>query len=157
MEIKPVFRNPLTSSSTFYGQTVWGLEVGGLMTLSLMQMVSVRLGYLSDAQNLLAGDLANIDTPGYQPAGVIPFSDYLNNTGAQVPMLRDDPDDLPGVADASPVANPVSAPPEHSLDGNAVSLDQQLVAISKNSTDQEFTANLYQTYMGMFKTALGTS
>jgi flagellar basal-body rod protein FlgB len=72
-------------------------------------------------------------------------------------MLRDDPDDLPGIADASTAANLVSAAGEHSLDGNAVSLDQQLVAISKNSTDQEFTANLYQTYMGMFKTALGST
>ncbi len=127
------------------------------MTLSLMQMAASRLGYLSDAQNLLAGNLANIDTPGYQPAGVIAFSDFLNNTGGQVPMLRDDPADLPGAADASPAENPVSAPGEHSLDGNAVSLDQQLVAISKNGTDQEFTANLYQTYMGMFKTALGST
>ncbi len=127
------------------------------MNLSLMQIASARLGYLSDAQNLLAGNLANIDTPGYQPAGVIPFSDYLNNTGGQVPMLRNDPSDLPGAADASPVANPVSAAAEHSLDGNAVSLDRQLVAIAKNSTDQEFTANLYQAYMGMFKTALGST
>jgi flagellar basal-body rod protein FlgB len=120
-------------------------------------LASARLGYLSDAQNLLAGNLANIDTPGYQPAGILPFSDYLNHTGGQVPMLRDDPNDLPGLADASTVENPVSVPSEHSLDGNAVSLDQQLVAIAKNSTDQEFTANLYQTYMGMFKTALGST
>jgi flagellar basal-body rod protein FlgB len=127
------------------------------MILSLMQMASARLGYLSDVQNVLAGNLANIDTPGYQPAGVIPFSDYLNNKVGQVPMLRDDPGDLPGVAAASAVQNPVSAAGEHSLDGNAVSLDQQLVAIAKNSTDQEFTANLYQTYMGMFKTALGST
>jgi flagellar basal-body rod protein FlgB len=127
------------------------------MNLSLMQMASARLGYLSDVQNVLAGNLANIDTPGYQPAGVIPFSDYLNNKVGQVPMLRDDPGDLPGVAAASAVQNPVSAAGEHSLDGNAVSLDQQLVAIAKNSTDQEFTANLYQTYMGMFKTALGST
>ena len=126
------------------------------MNLSLMQMASARLGYLSDAQNLLAGNLANVDTPGYRPASVLPFSDYLNNTGGQVPMLRNDPGDLPGLADASSAANPVSAPGEHSLDGNAVSLDQQLVAIAKNSTDQEFTANIYQTYMGMFKTALGS-
>ncbi len=127
------------------------------MNLSVMQMASARLGYLSDVQNVLAGNLANIDTPGYQPAGVIPFSDYLNNKVGQVPMLRDDPGDLPGVAAASAVQNPVSAAGEHSLDGNAVSLDQQLVAIAKNSTDQEFTANLYQTYMGMFKTALGST
>jgi flagellar basal-body rod protein FlgB len=122
-----------------------------------MQMASARLGYLSDAQNLLAGNLANIDTPGYQPAGILSFSDYLNHTGGQVPMLRDDPNDLPGLADASTVQKPVSVPGEHSLDGNAVSLDRQLVAIAKNSTDQEFTANLYQTYMGMFKTALGST
>jgi flagellar basal-body rod protein FlgB len=126
------------------------------MTLSLMQLASARLGYLSDAQNLLAGNLANLDTPGYQPAGVMPFADYLNGSTAQVAMLQNDPSDLAGVA-SSPAANPVSEAEEHSPDGNAVSLDQQLVAISKNGTEQEFATNLYQSYMGMFKTALGTT
>ncbi len=126
------------------------------MTISLMQLASARLGYLSDAQNLLAGNLANIDTPGYQPAGVIAFSDFLDNSSGQVKMLQNDANDLPGAADPSP-ASQVTAPGEHSPDGNAVSLDRQLVAISKNETDQEFTANLYQSYMGMFKTALGTT
>jgi flagellar basal-body rod protein FlgB len=126
------------------------------MTISLMQLASARLGYLSNAQNLLAGNLANIDTPGYQPAGIIPFSDYLGNSDTPVAMLQNDADDLQPLADPLS-ANDVAASGEHSPDGNAVSLDQQLVAISKNDTSQEFATNLYQSYMGMFKTALGTT
>jgi len=126
------------------------------MTISLLQLASARLGYLSDAQNLLAGNLANIDTPGYRPAGVIPFSDYLDNNTGQVPMLQNDAADLPSLA-GPPTVIQLATSGEYSLDGNAVSLDQQLVAIAKNDTEQEFATNLYQSYMGMFKTALGTT
>jgi flagellar basal-body rod protein FlgB len=135
------------------------------MAISLLQLASDRLGYLSDVQNLLAGNLANIDTPNYRPSQIVSFSDYLGNSSGQTRMLQNDPQDIPGLTDASAVGTTgatgatggASASAEHSPDGNAVSLDQQLVAISKNETDQQFTANLYQSYMGMFKAALGST
>lgn len=126
------------------------------MTASILDTAAARLSYLGDVQNLLASNLANIDTPGYAPLSAVSFSDYLNDVGGSTPMLENNANDLPGIELAPEAANSVTAPGEHSLDGNAVSLDRQLVQISKNETDQQFTANLYQVYMGMFKTALGS-
>jgi flagellar basal-body rod protein FlgB len=127
-----------------------------MMTISLIQLASARLGYLSDTQNMLAGNLANIDTPNFQPAGIVAFSDYLQNSAGQGAMLQNDPNDLPPLSDPS-IASQAAGAAQHSPDGNAVSLDQQLVAIAKNDTEQQFAANLYQSYMGMFKTTLGTN
>jgi flagellar basal-body rod protein FlgB len=127
------------------------------MTDSIFDTAATRLIYLGQVQNLLAANLANIDTPGYQPLRAVSFSDYLDHAGSNIAMLQNDPNDLPGVATMPAVADNVSPAGEHAPDGNAVSLDKQLVQVSTNATDQQFTADLYQVYMGMFKTALGSS
>ncbi len=127
------------------------------MTASILDTATARLDYLGNVQNLLASNLANIDTPNYQPLGAVSFSDYLGNQDGGVQMLQDSPNDLPGIAATPTAANPVNAPQEHSPDGNAVALDKELVQISKNDSDQQLTTNLLQVYMGMFKTALGSS
>jgi flagellar basal-body rod protein FlgB len=124
---------------------------------SILDTAAARLNYLGDVQNLLANNLANVDTPGYQAVSAVPFSDYLNNAGGGTQMLQDNANDLAGVDTAPAAASAVAAQAEHSPDGNAVSLDKQLELISKNQTDQQLTTNLYQVYMGMFKTALGTA
>jgi len=123
---------------------------------SILDTAAARLSYLGDVQNLLANNLANIDTPNYQSIGAVSFSDYLNNAGGGVQMLQNNANDLTGIGSTPAAANPVIGPAEYSPDGNAVSLDKQLEQISKNQTDQQLTANLYQVYIGMFKTALGS-
>lgn len=127
------------------------------MTSSLLDLAAGRLGYLSDVQTLLAGNMANIDTPGFQPLQPVSFSDYLNGANANMPMLQNNLADLPGPAAAPVAASVTSVPGEYSPDGNAVSLDKQLVQLSQNEADQQLSANLYQAYMGMFKTALGSA
>lgn len=124
---------------------------------SILDTAAARMSYLGDVQNLLANNLANIDTPNFAASSAVSFSDYLNNAGGSVPMLRNNANDLPGIDSTPTAANAVAVQGEHSPDGNAVSLDKQLEQISKNQTDQQLTAGLYQVYMGMFKTALGSS
>ena len=124
---------------------------------SVLATAAARLNYLGDVQNLLASNLANIDTPGYQPQSAIPFSDYLSNQAGGMQMQQDNANDLEGADRPPTAANAVAAPQEHSPDGNAVSLDKELVQMSENETNQQLATNLYQVYMGMFKTALGSS
>ena len=127
------------------------------MTASILDTAAARLTYLGDVQNLLAANLANIDTPDYQPQSAVSFSNYLANANGGIELLQNDPNDLPGADTMPAAADTALAPSEHSPDGNGVALDKQLVQVSKNATDQQFTANLYQVYMGMFKTALGSA
>jgi len=127
------------------------------MTSSILQTAAERLNYLGDVQNLLASNLANIDTPDYRPFSAVSFADYVNDAGGNVQMLQNSVDDLPGADSTPAVAGPMTAPQEHSPDGNAVAMDKQLVQVSNNETQQQLTTNLYQAYMGMFKTALGSS
>lgn len=123
------------------------------MSLSLIQLATMRLGYLGETQRLLAQNVANLDTPGYSPKTTAPFKAILDGTGA-LPLIQTSAEDIPAPAEAS---NSVQAQvvDAEAPDGNAVSLDQQLAAISSADLSQQFAVNVYQTYMGMFKTALG--
>jgi flagellar basal-body rod protein FlgB len=44
---------------------------------------------------------------------------------------------------------------ETTLDGNRVSLDDQLMKVSDTEIHQGLTSSLYRKYLGLFRTALG--
>jgi flagellar basal-body rod protein FlgB len=123
------------------------------MSLPLLQLAATRLGYLGQTQRLFAQNIANLDTPGYSPKGAASFDTFLTG-GGSIPMVQTSAADI-----AAPIDNVASVQDQtadaRGVDGNAVSLDQQLAAVSNNQLSQEFTVNLYQTYLGMFRTALG--
>ena len=125
------------------------------MSLSLIQLASTRLGYLGERQQLLAQNIANLDTPGYSPKTTASFQTILDGAGT-LPLAQTSSEDIPAPADASAFAQD-QVVDSRAPDGNAVSLDQQLAAISNNDLSQQFAVNVYQSYMGMFKTALGST
>jgi flagellar basal-body rod protein FlgB len=43
----------------------------------------------------------------------------------------------------------------HSPDGNAVSLDEQLVKLADTETSHSLVTSIYRAYLGRFNTALG--
>jgi flagellar basal-body rod protein FlgB len=123
------------------------------MSLPLLQLAASRLGYLGQTQRLLAQNIANLDTPGYSAKTTEPFKTFLTG-GGSLPLAETNPADIaPTVDTVALVQN--QAPDARGLDGNAVSLDQQLASVSSNDLSQEFAVNLYQSYLGMFRTALG--
>lgn len=124
------------------------------MPLSLLNLASARLAYLDQAQQILATNIANIDTPSFRPRAPIPFAAILQGHG-RLPMAVTSALDIAPQGNSG-VQSGAMEVSEVAPDGNAVSLDQQLVQISQNEMAQQFTVNLYQSYTGMFRTALGT-
>jgi flagellar basal-body rod protein FlgB len=59
------------------------------------------------------------------------------------------------LATASP-AEVVDRTHMQSPDGNAVALDEQLVKVADTQTTHELVTAIYKTYLGMFRTALGS-
>ena len=124
-----------------------------------MKLFDATLGHLEHAldtrllrQNTLAGNIANADTPGYQPRDLTPFLSQLTRT--QIGLATTDPQHL------SPAPDPLHLlaqpkPRERALDGNAVSLESELTKVADTETAQQLTSQLYTSYVGMFRTALG--
>jgi len=124
------------------------------MTENVMGIAAKRIDYLERAQNVLAQNIANIDTPGYIPKSAMKFTDMLNDRGVSISITHRN--DLTP-ADDSSVNSSDSSISERAPDGNAVSLDQELAAVARTQIDQQYAVNIYKSYIGMFTTALGPS
>lgn len=122
---------------------------------SLFALVDQRLAYLGQSQRLLANNIANLDTPGYSPRVALPFKEMLAGGGA-LPMFRTNPGDLAPPHSDTPAATS-EAVSARAPDGNAVSLAQQLAAVARVQINQQYAVNIYRSYLGMARTALGPS
>lgn len=119
--------------------------------IGLFQMAERRLAWAGQRQAVLAQNVANANTPGYQPRDVAPFAAML---GSVAPGLAaTDPGHMQPAVGAAGLRH--ARPRERAPDGNAVSLEDQLVKVADTSSTQELVANLYRKYHDMFRTALG--
>ncbi len=119
--------------------------------IGLFQLAERRLAWAGERQTVLAQNVANANTPGYQPRDIAPFAAVL---GAVSPGLAvTDPGHMQPTAGTAGMAH--SRPRERAPDGNAVSLEDQLMKVADTSSTQELVANLYRKYQGLFRTALG--
>ncbi|AOX15878.1 flagellar basal body rod protein FlgB [Kozakia baliensis] len=110
-----------------------------------------RLAWLQERQQVLAGNIANADTPDYAPRDVSPFQAALGQF--DVSLARTDEQHMNLGEDGSDIE--VRPEAERSLDGNRVSLDHEMEQVATVNDQQHLVVNLYGKYMNMFQTALG--
>ncbi len=122
----------------------------GASQIGLFALAEGKLGWIDARQRVLAQNIANADTPGYQAKDVVAFSDLVGG-GAMAPV-RTSPLHLAGLSDQVGTG---SAIVERSPDGNAVKLEDQMTKVAEDETTQAMVGNLWHSYMGMFMTALG--
>ena len=130
--------------------------------MPLLAMLKQRMSWLSARQNVLAQNVANVDTPGYTARDLKPidFADILKGatTSPQFAggMSVTDPRHIsltPGhAADFGDFASPdVEANPS----GNSVSLEQEMIRVSDTQAEYQAASNLYAKAISMMKTAIG--
>jgi flagellar basal-body rod protein FlgB len=108
-----------------------------------------RLAWIGQRQSILAQNIANANTPGYAARDIRPFSEVLADQTHQAENNSAVPVSS-GAASSSDRA--VSG---RSLDGNAVTLDEQLEKVAETDTAHQLATNLYKKYVSLFKTAIG--
>jgi len=121
--------------------------------IGLFDLADARLAWVDRRQQVLAQNIANADTPGYKPRDVSSFAAQLDQMLAPA---RTDPGHLGGSEDSAQTLTP-SLTPEVAVDGNAVSVTDQLAKVADTSGTQELVEKLYKKYLGFFMTALGKS
>ena len=122
--------------------------------IGLFGLAEQRLGWLERRQQLLAQNIANADTPGWRPRDLRPFQAALSQaTAGSLSATR--PNHLPGTLAAGAGIDTAARPRERAPDGNAVSVEDQLMKVADSEGSQELVTNLYQKYLGLFRLALG--
>jgi flagellar basal-body rod protein FlgB len=123
--------------------------------IGLFALADKRLAWLDRRQEVLAHNVANADTPGWRPRDLGPFAATLSATAGVAPV-QTRPNHLPGTQAATP-REVVERPSERAPDGNAVSMQEQLMKVANTESSQELVTNLYTKYLGFFRLALGHS
>ena len=130
----------------------------------LFDLISGRQQWLSRRQAVLTQNVANADTPRYEPLDLKPArAAELRRQGSGggalgVGLARTASVHLAGDAPraAEPRARQVDGF-EPAPSGNAVVLDEQLQKLGETQLGYALATNLYRRHVGLLKTALGTA
>ena len=124
--------------------------------MGLFDLATARMAWVDRRQQVLAQNIANADTPGYKPRDVTSFATQLQSVLGQSALTptRTDPAHLAGTQDSA-LSLQKSLIPQVAVDGNAVSVTDQLSKVANTSDTQALVENIYQKYMSFFMTALG--
>ncbi|HJV42733.1 flagellar basal body rod protein FlgB [Caulobacter sp.] len=136
--------------------------------IPLFGMLKSRLGYLTERQKLVAQNVANADTSGYRPTDLKPFSfqaSLMNQASGAV--YRGGPAAPTGgvrmIATSASHMAPSNAPSawratagadsETTLDGNAVSLEDQMLKMTDARMNYDAAITFYQKSLTMLRMA----
>jgi flagellar basal-body rod protein FlgB len=125
---------------------------------NIFAVIGKRMDWLSQRQRVLADNVANADTPNYQPHDLKPgeFERALRSRSPDVIPRTTHAAHIRGTAANGGPASIVrqSNTWETSPSGNAVVIEEQLIKVSKTQSDYQTMVNLYRKHMDMFRTAL---
>jgi flagellar basal-body rod protein FlgB len=128
-----------------------------LTKIPFFELINRRLAWLSQRQDVLAENVANVNTPGYKARDLKEpsFAELLRGPEASARLAVTRPNHLGGAigqAAYKPIADTSATP---TIDGNAVDIESEMMKVSKTGIDYQFAISLYKKQIGMIKTALG--
>lgn len=133
----------------------------GINDLPILAMLRTRMEWSQARQKVLGENVANADTPGFQPRDLVApqFDEPARLARPQVSdvaLARTEPlhlAGLPGTGTAfrSTAGNSFDVRPT----GNAVNLEDEMMKVAGNQMDYQVATALYTRSLGLIKTALG--
>ena len=132
------------------------------MTIPSYSGLNTALSGLEAAQAAIdttGQNIANANTPGYV-AKDLKELDFKSLIGRQrgygpLQLAATEPGHIAPVAPNNP-APVVTVSSDQSLDGNGVSLEQQMMKVSSNAAEYALVTTIYKDNVSMIKTALGS-
>lgn len=133
----------------------------GILQLSMFGFLADKMRWHQARQGVLAENVANAETPGFQAHELKPFDMELEKSQASLQPLTTRATQ-PGhfsVYSASSAGYGASAEYgfEVTPEGNGVTLEQQMTKVAENHMDYQTVTALYTRSIGIIKTALGRS
>lgn len=127
--------------------------------LQLFSMMKTRMAYLSERQDVLAQNIANVDTPGYKPRDLRPldFHKLAMLEARQLKMHSSSPHHMLGTKVRSRDFRDEMMHPTYETTpvDNAVVIEEQAMKVAHNQYEYQTTVNLYRKTAEMFRTAIG--
>ena len=130
-----------------------------LQDLPLLTMLRQRMTWLNQRQDLLAQNVANSDTPRYVARDLKPldFDQLVGGQGAQNNSLMTTNSRHIAISSSrtGKFEDHETPDQEFNPNGNAVSLEVEMIKVSDTQAQFQAAANIYAKAMTMMKTAIG--
>lgn len=130
-----------------------------LTDITLFSLMKNKMEYLSERQAVLAQNVANIDTPGFQAHDIEKpnFDALVNPLMNKIQMRLTSPMHKQGGSDKGPTYKEITRDSTYELNFNKnnITLEEEMKKLSETQTDYQTVTNLYRKTTEMFKTALG--
>ncbi|RVH79732.1 flagellar basal body rod protein FlgB [Sinorhizobium meliloti] len=116
--------------------------------IQLFELASRQAQWLTVRQNVVAGNIANANTPHYRAKDVQPFESVLQNTGIQMAAIhRAHFTESPEAAHVTEVSALDDVAVQQS--GNTVALEEELMKTGAIKRDYELNAGLVKSFHRM--------
>lgn len=129
-----------------------------LNDLPLFKAMANRMGWLGERQKVLAENVANANTPGFVSSDLKPLTNFADligkSAGGPLPLSKTHPMHLAGTKDTQSFGAKQDMTHERTLDGNGVSLEDQMMKVSQTAGDYQLITNLYRQNISMLKSVL---
>lgn len=123
-------------------------------SLELFQTSAAMARHAGQRQALVARNIANADTPGYQAMRIAAFRDTYRD-GATTRMKSSRPGHLGTSGGGAAMARITSAGTEAAPNGNTVSLEEEMLAAVEVSREHNRALAIYRHTMTVLRTSLG--
>ena len=130
-----------------------------LSTLNVFRVATVKMGWLSERQGVLAQNIANADTPDYRAKDLKApsFSKTMSNGNHNVKMAQTAKGHMIGLENTMNsrlIKERDKDVYEVSPNDNAVIMEEQLIKISESSMNFKLASSIYSKNLSMCKMAL---
>lgn len=134
-----------------------------LDSLPLFSAITRKMSWLTARQRVLADNVANVDTPGFKASDLRPldFSAELKSVAAgntgfpRVTPTITSPLDIAATTPPDAFAPvPDQTADDREINGNSVSLEDQMMEVSETASDYQLMSNLYKKQVSLMADAL---
>lgn len=125
--------------------------------LTLFSAITEKMKWLSAREKVLAENIANVNTPNYQATDLKPldFTSALSQAGGKLQLASTDGAHLVAPVNGHSAYGEVKTYDEREIDGNTVSLEDELIKVSQDAENYQLVTSLYKKQIGMLKEAIG--
>lgn len=119
----------------------------------LLAMLRERMQWHQARQKVLAENVANADTPGYQAKDLAPL-DFSKTLASTLPLDRTSPAHI-ALASGRQFAAAETGHYDVTPRGNSVSHEDEMMNVASNQMDYEAVTSLYTQSLNLIKLAVG--
>ena len=121
----------------------------------LLDLASRRSAWLASRQATLAGNIANVNTPGYKAKDLASFSDVIDRTKLELASTNINHIPLTGAGETSTQLRAgEDANFETTESGNSVNLEQEMLKAGEVNRDYAMTTNIVKSFHAMLMASL---